>query len=78
MTLKSFGKLTTKPRYRTFSPKWTGKIRLIIQYIFSRTKMLTGHVNMWSEQIAADEQELKDLKAILKDLESPFGFIKGF
>jgi hypothetical protein len=40
--------------------------------------MLTGYINMWSEQIEADEQELKDLKAVLKHLESPFGFIQGF
>lgn len=58
--------------------KWQGKLRLIIQYVFSKTKMLTGYINMWQEQIALEEQELKDLRAVLKHMESPFGFIKGF
>lgn len=58
--------------------KWQGKLRLIIQYVFSKTKMLTGYINMWSEQIGLDEQELRELKAVLKHMESPFGFIQGF
>lgn len=40
--------------------------------------MLTGYINVWTEQIENEETELKDMKAILKHLESPFGFIKGF
>ena len=53
-------------------------MRLIIQYVFSKTKMLVGHINMWSEEILADESDLKDLRLILKDLEMPFGFMSGF
>lgn len=30
-------------------PNWEGKIRVIIQYVFSKTKMLTGYINMWTE-----------------------------
>jgi hypothetical protein len=33
---------------------------------------------MWTEQIQAEEQELRDLKIALYQMESPFGFIKGF
>jgi hypothetical protein len=40
--------------------------------------MLTGYINVWSDQIESEELELKDMKAILKHLEQPFGFIKGF
>jgi hypothetical protein len=40
--------------------------------------MLTGYINMWSEQIENEEGEIKELKAILKHMESPFGFIEGF
>lgn len=29
--------------------QWTGRIRLTIQYVFSKTKMLTGYINLWSE-----------------------------
>jgi hypothetical protein len=58
--------------------KWQGKIRVVIQYVFSKTKMLTGYINMWSEQIENEEGEIKELKAILKHMESPFGFIEGF
>ena len=43
--------------------------------VFSKTKMLTGYINMWTEQIALDESELKQLRSIMKHLESPFGFI---
>jgi len=57
---------------------WQGKIRLVIQYVFSKTKMLTGYINMWSEQIENEEAEMKDLKQVLKHMESPFGFIQGF
>ena len=53
-------------------------MRLVLQYVFSKTKMLTGYINMYSEQIETDETELKDLKLVLKHMESPFGFIKGF
>ena len=58
--------------------KWQGKVRVVIQYVFSKTKMLTGYINMWSEQIENEEGEIKELKAILKHMESPFGFIQGF
>lgn len=51
---------------------------MVIQYVFSKTKMLTGYINVWSEQIENEEIELRDLKTVLKHLESPFGFIKGF
>ena len=40
--------------------------------------MLTGYINMWSEQIKNEEQELKDMKEVLTHMESPFGFIQGF
>jgi hypothetical protein len=40
--------------------------------------MLTGYINMWSEQIENEDYELKELRVVLKHLESPFGFIKGF
>ena len=40
--------------------------------------MLTGYINLFSEQIKQIEEELKELKVALKHLESPFGFIKGF
>lgn len=40
--------------------------------------MITGYINLWSEQIENEEAELKDLRSVLKHLESPFGFIKGF
>lgn len=58
--------------------KWQGRIRLNLQYIFSKTKMLTGYINMWTEQIENEEAEIKDLKQVLKHMESPFGFIQGF
>lgn len=58
--------------------KWQGKIRLVLHYIFSKTKMLTGYINMWTQQIESEEAELKDLKQVLKHMESPFGFIQGF
>lgn len=57
---------------------WSGRIRLTIQYVFSKTKMLTGYINMWSEQIDNEEMEIKELKQVLKHMESPFGYIKGF
>lgn len=60
------------------SLKWQGRVRCILQYVFSKTKMLTGYINVWSEQIENEEAELKDMRQILKHLESPFGFIKGF
>jgi hypothetical protein len=40
--------------------------------------MLTGYINMWTQQIESEEAELKDLKQVLKHMESPFGFIAGF
>ena len=46
--------------------------------MFSKTKMLTGYINMWSEQIDNEEMEIKELKQVLKHMESPFGYIKGF
>lgn len=58
--------------------QWSGKIRLTIQYVFSKTKMLTGYINLWSEQIENEEMEIKELKQVLKHMESPFGYIKGF
>ena len=38
--------------------------------------MLTGYINVWTEQIENEEKELKELKAILKQLEQPNGFIE--
>ena len=58
--------------------KWQGKMRMVVQYVFSKTKMLTGYVNLWQEQLENEEAELKDLKQVLKHMESPFGYIKGF
>jgi len=40
--------------------------------------MITGYINLWTQQIDAESEELKDLKQILKHMESPFGFIQGF
>lgn len=40
--------------------------------------MLTGYINMWTEQIENEEAEIKELKQVLKHMESPFGFIQGF
>lgn len=40
--------------------------------------MLTGYINLWTQQIENEEAELKDLKSVLKHMESPFGFIQGF
>ena len=51
---------------------------MVIQYVFSKTKMLTGYINMWSEQIENEETEIKEMRTILKHMESPFGFIQGF
>lgn len=39
--------------------------------------MLTGYINVWSEQIENEEAELKDLRVVAKHLESPFDFMKG-
>lgn len=33
---------------------------------------------MWTEQIENEETELKEMRQVLKHLEAPFGFIKGF
>jgi Ca2+-dependent lipid-binding protein len=42
--------------------KWQGKLRLVVQYVFSKTKMLTGYINMWTEQIENEEAEVKELR----------------
>lgn len=34
---------------KTPGQKWQGRLRVTIQYVFSKTKMLTGYINMWSE-----------------------------
>jgi Ca2+-dependent lipid-binding protein len=31
------------------SQKWQGRLRIVLQYVFSKTKMLTGYINVWSE-----------------------------
>jgi hypothetical protein len=58
--------------------KWTGRVRFGLHYMYSRTKLLTGFVNKWSLQIESEDQEYRDLKRVLKHMESPFGFIEGF
>ncbi len=55
--------------------KWQGKIRLIIQYVHSKTKMLTGYINIWQQQIDDETTEKAELDEVLKQMESPFGFI---
>ena len=67
-----------EPENTQSTPNWHGRIRLVIQYIYSKTRVLTGYINMWTEQIENEEIELKELKVVLRHMESPFGFIKGF
>jgi Ca2+-dependent lipid-binding protein len=62
----------------TAGKKWQGKVRLVLQFIHSKSKMLTGYINIWSEQLENEEMELKELKVVVKQMESPFGFIEGF
>lgn len=40
--------------------------------------MVTGYIHMYDSQIKMNQLELKDLKNLLKNLESPFDFIQGF
>ena len=40
--------------------------------------MVTGYINMYEEQVQLDFLDLKELKEVLKQMESPFGFIQGF
>jgi hypothetical protein len=58
--------------------KWAGKVRLVLQYIYSKKQMLEDYIKIWYEQLKSEETELKDYKEVLKHLESPFGFIEGF
>lgn len=58
--------------------KWQGKVRLIIQFVYSKVTMVTGYVQLYDQQLQMDIAELKDLRMVLKHMESPFGFIKGF
>jgi len=58
--------------------QWHGRLRLVIQYVYSKTRVLTGYIGMWTEQIEAEEAEVRDLKAVLLQMEAPFGFIQGF
>ena len=51
---------------KTPGQKWQGKVRLVLHYVFSKTKMLAGYINVWSEQTDNEEQELKELKEVLK------------
>ena len=45
--------------------RWHGKVRFIIQFIYSKVTMLNGYVRQWDAQINMEEQELDDLnKAI--------------
>jgi len=46
--------------------------------VYSKTKVLTSYIKMWTEQIESEETELKELRQVLIHMESPFGFIKGF
>ena len=64
-----------KPLKGTPSTQWHGKLRLIIQYVYSKVNMITGYIHMFDSQIKMDEQELKEMRMILKHLESPFDFI---
>jgi C2 domain len=57
---------------------WHGRLRLVIQYVYSKTRVLTGYINLWTEQLENEELELRDLSEVLLHMESPFGFIKGF
>lgn len=57
---------------------WHGRLRLVVQYVYSKTRVLTGYINLWTEQIENEEMELRELRAALIHIESPFGFIKGF
>jgi hypothetical protein len=47
----------------------------VIQYVYSKTRVLTGYIGMWTEQIEGEEAEVRDLKALLQQMEAPFGFI---
>jgi hypothetical protein len=40
--------------------------------------MVTGYINMYEQQVELDMQELRELKEVLREMESPFGFIQGF
>lgn len=58
--------------------QWHGRVRLVIQLVYSRTRYLTGVIQMWTERIQIEEQELQELRTALYHMEAPFGFIKGF
>lgn len=41
---------------------WHGRLRLVIQFIYSKTKMLTSIVQTWTDKIEQETADLKNLK----------------
>ena len=69
---------TLEPDSQANSELWHGKIRLGIQFVYSKTRILQGYANTWTEKVQEEEYQLQMLQGMLNALESPFGFIKGF
>lgn len=50
----------------------------MVQFVYSKSRVLTNFITIWTEKIEAEEAEIRDFQVALKHMESPFGFIQGF
>lgn len=54
---------------------WPGKIRLGLQWVYSKVKYFQTIIQQWSESLEMDRQELEYLRGQLQKLDKPFGHL---
>jgi len=54
---------------------WTGKIRLGLQWVWSKVEYFKTIIGQWEENLELDKQELDHLRTQLAKLDAPFGHL---
>ena len=56
---------------------WQGKIRIELQWIYSRVEYMTEYLRRWEETLTAHKDQMNTIEQHLKRLRQPFSWLKA-
>ena len=54
-----------------------GRVRLMLQWVYSKVKYLQEYLKKWDETLEADAKDKEAIESFINQLESPFGFFEA-